>query len=349
VEEDGLDGSLRVWREVARKLAEHLAAPDGPTSGQAQFRPWYRTDPPIGEYVFCLSSLLANERQRQDLRDEIQGSFQNLATAHAHLRHLGSLRVLVRDWEDLSARLSARPHLLFRWFPKGRPRGLVVLGEEAAGSRFSEYLTGARLPYYARRQHLADHPAPAGREIPDEEGLLASFEATGARGLVITGGGGFGKTRLMVELGLLAQAVGWAVFRVQGNLRTEALEVLAERLRPETPALVLVDYIETQPAYGDWVETLEILADQRKISLRYVACCRSAPGSIERTPPPMAPVCTLTWLKGPGFPVPTKNGHVMVQVGGGFAAGPAFAGPSGEVEPRSPGFLPIGAQITGRF
>jgi hypothetical protein len=275
-EEDGRDAAFRIWRGVSEKLDRNLATPERPPAGQGQFLPWYRTDPPVSEYVFCLSSVLANENQRRDLRDEIQGFFKDLAKRHRHLRHLELLRVVVRDWEDLSSRLAARPHLLFRWFPNARPRGLVPLGEEPTGGRFSEYLTSARLPYYARREHLESHPAPAGREILDEEGLLASFEATGARGLVITGGGGFGKTRLMYELGRLSQRKGWSVFRVQGSLRTDALEVLAERLRPETPALVLLDYIEIQPTYGDWVETLELLADERKLPLRYIACCRSS-------------------------------------------------------------------------
>jgi hypothetical protein len=54
-------------------------------------------------------------------------------------------------------------------------------------------------------------------------------------------------------------------------------------------------------------------------------------------------------LFGPTFPVPVAGGHVMVQLGTGFAAGPAFAKPTGEVEPRSLEFVKLGAQITGRF
>ena len=54
-------------------------------------------------------------------------------------------------------------------------------------------------------------------------------------------------------------------------------------------------------------------------------------------------------LFGPTFPVETKHGHVMVQIGTGFTAGPAFKGPSGAVEPRSLDFVPVGVQITGTF
>ena len=52
-------------------------------------------------------------------------------------------------------------------------------------------------------------------------------------------------------------------------------------------------------------------------------------------------------LFGPTFPIETKHGHVMIQLGTGFLAGPAFKGSSGEVEPRSFDFVPVGLQITG--
>jgi hypothetical protein len=54
-------------------------------------------------------------------------------------------------------------------------------------------------------------------------------------------------------------------------------------------------------------------------------------------------------LIGPTFPIETKRGHVMIQVGIGGLAQPAFKGSSGAVEPRSFDFIPLGVQITGTF
>ena len=54
-------------------------------------------------------------------------------------------------------------------------------------------------------------------------------------------------------------------------------------------------------------------------------------------------------LIGPAFPIPTKQGHVWVQVGTGFSTGPAFSGPTEAVLPRSLDYLPFGVQVTGRF
>jgi hypothetical protein len=54
-------------------------------------------------------------------------------------------------------------------------------------------------------------------------------------------------------------------------------------------------------------------------------------------------------LFGPTFNVPTKYGNVWVQVGSGFATGPAFTGPTGDVLPRSAEAVPVGVQVGGRF
>ncbi len=273
---DGLEAAQARWREVTKNLRTNLADPAGPPSGQGQYAPWYAVDDPIRAYTFCLSSVLQNENQRQRLRQEIRDFFANLSCERAHLAHLAEIEVEVLAWQDLAIRLADRPHLLFRWFPRARPRGLSLLGEGQEGGGFRDYLSRERLPYYAREHHLVDHPAPWGAMIADEESLLRKLESPATIGLVITGGGGFGKTRLMLELGRRAQERGWVVFRVRGRLGTEALERLAEALSPDTPSLLLIDYVETQPDYAELVETLTLLADERQIPLHFAACCRSS-------------------------------------------------------------------------
>ena len=44
--EDGLPRALQAWREVAAHLSKNLADPAGPPSGQPQYGPWYRREPP---------------------------------------------------------------------------------------------------------------------------------------------------------------------------------------------------------------------------------------------------------------------------------------------------------------
>ncbi len=273
---DGLEAAQARWREVAKNLIQNLADPAGPPAGQGQYAPWYAAGSPIRFYTFCISSVLQNENQRQSLRSEIQELFSRLTRERPHLAHLAGIKVEILPWQDLSARLTDHPHLLFRWFPDAWPHGLALLGEGREGVGFRDYLNRERLPYYTREHHLTGHPAPLGSRIAAEETLLLQMENPATVGLVVTGGGGFGKTRLMLELGRRAQTKGWVVFRVRGRLRSDSLDHLADRLAPGTPALLLIDYVETQPDYAELVESLTLLADERQIPLHYVACCRSS-------------------------------------------------------------------------
>lgn len=272
---DGLQEARRRWLEVAGHLSQHLSAPGGPTAGQAQYAPWYRTDPPIREYVFCVSSELGNLRQADELKEEIERFFEGLSAA-PHLAHLSGLSVRVLDWNDLRAALLRRPHLLFRWFKLTRHYGLVTLDEVPDYTTFRSYLFGDRLPYYSRREHLGLAPAPDAVGVLDERGLLGLVEGGQLTGLVLTGGGGVGKTRLTLEIGWLAQAEGWLVLRVLRKLKEAALEHLARWITPETKVLLLIDYVETQRDFAELVDVLNDLNDAAGLRLRYAANCRAS-------------------------------------------------------------------------
>ena len=216
------------------------------------------------------------ERQQlRGFRKEITDYFHDLAKRRTHLSHLGALKVSISDWNDLCDRLRKRPYSIFRWFPASRPNGLVPLDEAVNVGTFRSYLNNAKLPYYSLAEHLRTRPAPEGITILSEENFLTHFEGQSITGLVINGKGGIGKSRLTLELGWLALREGWTVMRVQGRLKDDALEALAERLTPETPALLLVDYIETLTDFSELVEALNLLNDSGVARIHYVAACRA--------------------------------------------------------------------------
>jgi len=266
----------RTWRDVAKKLREHLADPSGPTMGQAQYRPWYRTDPPIQEYLFCISSTLANQEQKDKLREEICNLFAQLSSEYQHLAHLGTLAVQVIDWNDCCSRLRQQPHVAFRWFPAIRPHGIVPLDDVPYEGTFRSYLTSSKLPYYSHTQYLQVRPAPPELGVLDEEALLAQIERGDVTGLLFTGSGGIGKTRLTLEIGHLAQRKGWFVLRVLARLRENALFELAASLSPSIPVLLVLDYVETQRECAELLETLNELNDTFYLRLRFVASCRTS-------------------------------------------------------------------------
>ncbi|MFT4556258.1 MAG: hypothetical protein ACI92S_001600 [Planctomycetaceae bacterium] len=266
------------WQEVEERLRKHLSSPDGPTSGQSQYAPWYREDPAISEYLFCVSASPKNQARRDDvkigLRDQIQGFFRGLADEHQHLSHLKALTVTVLDWDDLVADLS--PHSIFRWFHKTRILGLLPLQEEASLQSFRAYLRSEKLPYYSRAEHLANVPAPDDVGVAVEHELLTTVRQDRYAGIIISGAGGVGKSRLMYELGYLALQDGSTVLEVSTRLKPDTLEKLAEQLEPRNDVLLLIDYIETQHDFIQFAQELASINATLELRVRYVACCRSS-------------------------------------------------------------------------
>jgi peptidyl-tRNA hydrolase len=275
VGEDDYAAIERRWIAVRNLLDKHLREPTGPTLGQSQYAPWYSSTSPITEYKICFSAVISNEQQRRTLKNAIEDFFRDLATQRSHLAHLQKLNVEIVDWSDLATRIQKQPHLIFRWFPGARPSGLVPLDEDLDVGTFRAYLTSAKLPYYSLAEHLRSVSPPAGATILDEETLLNHFDNPQTTGLIISGKGGVGKSRLTLELGWLGLRRGWSVMRVQSRLKEDALERFVERLSPDQSALFLVDYIETQSDFGELVESINVLNDSGVARLRYVAACRS--------------------------------------------------------------------------
>ncbi len=274
--EDEIDSAWGQWKVVAERLWKHLADPSGPTKGQGQYFPWYDKGVPIRSYIFCVSSILSNLAQATKLRDEIASFFDKLAAERSHLSHLDKLKVQILDWQEFDRRVQDQPHLRFRWFPRERPLGLVPLDAAAKPSGFRDYLTRERLPYYSLSHHLQLLPPPAGVKIVGEEELRDYLESGTSTGLVITGSGGVGKTRLILELGWQVLERGWTVLRVHERLRPGALDVLTSKIAPGARVLLLVDYIETQRDFVELANELTERNNTYNLRLHFIANCRSS-------------------------------------------------------------------------
>ena len=266
------------WNEVAARLEKHLVLPDGPSSGQSQYEPWYRSGLPISEYLFCVSASPKNQARRDDvkieLRDTIQSFFRGLVEKYPHLDHLKNLVVQILDWDDLVVDLS--PHQVYRWFHRTRPLGLIPLQETESLRSFRAYLRSEKLPYFSREDHLANVPAPDEVTVPVEHELLQTVQQQRYAGIIISGAGGVGKSRLMYELGHLVRHQGSTVLEVSGRLRPGALEALAEQIEPQHDVLLLIDYIETQHDFIQFAQDIGSINATLELRLRYVACCRSS-------------------------------------------------------------------------
>jgi len=154
-------------------------------------------------------------------------------------------------------------------------RGLTSLETKISDTSFRNYLTDEALPYYSRSAHLSIDPAPVNSAIADEIELLQRLNRNELTGLIITGSGGIGKTRLMLEIGRRAAAESWVVLRVRERVKTDAIYQLADMIDHSQSVLLLVDYLETQQDFSELVETLNELNEDEGYRFRYLANCRT--------------------------------------------------------------------------
>jgi predicted RNA-binding protein with RPS1 domain len=147
-----------------------------------------------------------------------------------------------------------------------RPEGFVpVADEETPGRGLRAYLSGDRLPYLNRPE---THPA-------HEDALLEELVKGEVPGIIVTGLGGVGKTRLCLELGLRAYKRGWPVFRVTPRAKPSPQELreLAAGADAARPVLLIFDYLETIPRFLEILGQLGDLHAEHH-NLRFIANCR---------------------------------------------------------------------------
>ncbi|WP_146048752.1 ATP-binding protein [Pseudanabaena sp. BC1403] len=203
----------------------------------------------------------------------ILGVLEEQAAGYSSLTIPAHLKVELGDKREEVAKLEQQLSGSGKRFP--RIQGLTLLGEKIAQGAFREYLSSEKLPYYSRSAHLSIDPAPENVAIPDEVALLQRLDSRDLTGLIITGSGGFGKTRLMLEIGRLALADNWLVFRVRERLKADGIYQLAEAIEVSQKVLLLIDYVETQQDFAELLETMNELNEDEDFQFKYIANCRT--------------------------------------------------------------------------
>jgi hypothetical protein len=188
----------RRWKEVREHFEKYLSEK---VPKRRLVKPWYRMKTPITSYLFCVSSEISNQTGFDDFRDEISNFFKKLANDYSHLEHLKNIRVEILDRSKLLQKLDALPRLKFKWFPLPEQLGLIPINNKSVDTSFRSFLEEESLPFYKRSSYLEKEP---NAEVQSEEQLLGMLNNTSLHGLIITGNGGAGKTRLTLELGRLA-------------------------------------------------------------------------------------------------------------------------------------------------
>ena len=222
-----------------------------------------------------------NDAQREELlklREEIQDFFSKLAQDYEHLRHLEEVQVGdIVDWALIESKLKSQKYLLFRWFPGTRVIGLTPI-EDITGSQdsYRAYLHAGRLPFYSQAAHAKKVSPPTGVAVADPSSLLTMMEPGTCDGVIASGPGGVGKTRLTLEIAQFAVQQGWTVLRAGSRLNPERIDEFAESLDPSDNVLIVFDYVETESDFPGLLEAIHTVNDSFGLQICYVASCRSA-------------------------------------------------------------------------
>jgi hypothetical protein len=267
------------WRQVRKHFEEHLSHP---VPKRKLIKPWLNPDTPITSYLFCVSSEISNQNGFDEFEKEIADFFKSLAARYSHLAHLENIRVEIIDRSKLLQKLDNFPQLKFKWFSVDEKFGFIPIQNKPQVASFRSFLEEDSLPFYNRSRHLQKVPND---NIQSEEQLLEMLEDTSLHGLIITGNGGSGKTRLTLELGRLAKKKDWLVFRCNSTVNSEKLTKLGETIADDTKVLLLMDYVEIQKHFADIVENLQTINDNYNFQLKYIANCRTSYYSTIRDTP----------------------------------------------------------------
>ena len=274
-----IGGELKVsplnrWRYTTGKnLKANLPSP----KPSKQYRPWFSKTLVVKRYLYCFSVPFVNEGERQETVREIKSFFNDLSETSG-LEHLRHIEVEAWSWDDLRACLERDLQRLHWWFPNlvegftplRQPRSMAATPANPNKQPFRDYLEEGVMPYYSRKTFLASHDRVP---VKDEDGLLD--ELMEKRLLILTGKGGMGKSRLTLELGRLAVARGWSVYKAKPSVQARHLEALMRGQNHNALVLVLVDYVETQQYFrevAEWVEGYD--SQHRGSQLHLIANCR---------------------------------------------------------------------------
>ncbi|MDO9041095.1 MAG: ATP-binding protein [Desulfocapsaceae bacterium] len=272
----GYDHALKAWLAVADKLRRNITPVDGPPTGQGQYRPWYNTKSPINTYLFCTSSEIGNEGQHQNLEREIQEFFAEISCNCIHLCHLSTIQVEVLPWNRLQAKVQKNADLAFKWFPACRPTGLSPLKSSTdARLNFRSYLEHHQLPFYSVEMFVASGFLSQDNALPEVSHLFSHLTGEGGNGLIITGKGGIGKTRLVLEIGRHAEQEGWLVLQAGKRFEAASIDSLCQRITTTQPILILFDYVEAQKGFSESIDTINNYNEEYGYRIRYVANCRT--------------------------------------------------------------------------
>lgn len=261
---DSLSHAKKAWNKIEDRFMGNITEKGDARKGQKQYKPWVNKNQPIKSYNFYVSFECSNEQLQQELETPIENFFRNAIKNKQGLEHLNNITVIVIGWKQILNRLKDHPHLLFKWFPKVRVHGLSVLSLVLNGyDGFKSYLNNSG---YLLNDDERKHP----------DNILNRLDDESLDGFIITGIGGIGKSRLLLEIGKEALRSGWLVLFVDAkSCKSETIELLAKEIKSKDKVLFLFDHLESHENFESVIDKIYQCNIYSDYYFKYIASCRN--------------------------------------------------------------------------
>lgn len=137
-------------------------------------------------------------------------------------------------------------------------------------SKYKQYLSNKILPYISRSQYKSKYGF--GDEFNSENDFYENlFDDSQCKGLLVSGEGGVGKTRLMLELGRKAQQNGWKTYQIFSDFKGWETWKLDNRKK----YCFLFDYVEENSHFDENIIDV-LLREYPNVKIKVVANARSS-------------------------------------------------------------------------
>ncbi|WP_437996878.1 hypothetical protein WMF26_39015 [Sorangium sp. So ce185] len=257
------DNVVAGWKKVAQKLTQQAAE-----GWPGIYQPWSSAR----SYVYVTSAVLPHQQAHHELQNHIKQFFHQLCIeGRSDIQ-----RVVVVDWNDLRAILAKCHRLADRWLGVGLTSLRSHAEQVATFADFRRYLVD--LPFVA--------PNPESPTHPDQLVQLVIKQAEVSRGVILTGAGGVGKTRTLIEVADRANKSGWRVLHIVPNGSEISVSELAQEIfAGGTDTLVVCDYLERISInVVSLRHQLLPQARSRQMRVAFLASARTAPTERDRDP-----------------------------------------------------------------
>jgi hypothetical protein len=240
-------------------------------------RGWVGIDEPwlsAKSYVFAVSCVFSAVEHKIKVRDRIKRDLESLSNPPA------PERVEVIDWPIIRSLLERDQRVADQWLGSSVP-GLLSHHELLGSLRLLGRSSASGLPPFKAMvlPEYLEFFAPPSTDRLSPVSLFAEVSATANdAGLLLTGPGGVGKSRTLIEVAHVATREGWRVLHVLPNDPPVENDVLfAEVVRSTEPVLVIVDYIE-QSALNFGGIRLQLFPEMTQLGKRVAFLASARPG-----------------------------------------------------------------------